>query len=110
MDVKPIKLLDGMILRHGQIIKPNIARDGAPKKLTTPALAHGAKNRIAEHTLKPNFSNPLDDEKLEKNFRNGKHSPVHPGMWTQTPEHRAKDEPGCGSAMLQSAARFGRAQ
>jgi hypothetical protein len=105
VDIKPIKLVDGMIMRNGQIIKSNVARDGTAKKLTTPAPTHGMRNRTAEHTLKPSFSNPLDDETLQKTYE-GKQAPLHPSAKSDPQRAREHD----GFEMLQSAARFGRAK
>ena len=58
------------------IDKPNVARDGTPKRTHTSAIAHGMRDRRAEVSGMPGFSNPLDDETLEKNWQ-GRQTPLH---------------------------------
>ncbi len=92
--------------------KPNIARDGAPKITQTdiPA-AHGMKNRTAEHSLMPGFSNPLDDEKEPKLKAGHKGEEIPPhlsGFTTKSPEHRGTYKPGEASRVLHDAKNLGK--
>jgi hypothetical protein len=97
-----------------KIDKPNVARDGAPKNIAeTIPTAHGMKNRTAEHSLMPGFSNPLDDEKMAKlppkEGHKGTQAPPHPSSFaTMTPEHRGTHKPGEGSRVLNDAANLGK--
>ncbi len=61
--------------------KPNIAREGAEKKLTTPAIAHGQKRQTApSHDWL--HGAPIDDEPntplAPKSYES--RVPIHPGM------------------------------
>lgn len=89
----PLRLANGLTLRDGQLIVDNIARNGAPKRTHVPAVAWGMRDRGAtDHPLPfVGGRRPLDDEPNDKAFLNGKSSPIHNGMGSETPEHRGAD-------------------
>jgi hypothetical protein len=98
-----------MKFRHGQghlygESHDNFARKGAPKKLTVPALAHGAR-RVTTGALHPYLhGQTLCDEPNTPLEKSSKQVPVHPGMtseWKAAQEHRGVD--GDGSKILSSA-------
>jgi hypothetical protein len=106
VDIKPLKLANGMKLRNGQLIPSyNIARDGAAKHIRTPEIVHGQRNRTAELSGMSGFSHPLDDEKLEKNWMDKGNVPVHSA--TPSRAQRGQRVDGSGSDMLRSASRLG---
>jgi hypothetical protein len=87
----------------------NVARDGAAKNTPdTIAPAHGMKNRIAEHSLLPGFSNPLDDEKELplKAGQTGKPAPIHRS--TPSRAQRGQHVEGQAADVLANAARLGK--
>jgi hypothetical protein len=117
-EIKALKLGDGSVLRHGQIIattgaRSRVAESGpvnplasaAPKNTPTPELASGMRNRITEHSLAfEGGRHPLQDEPNSKLSQNGKSAPIHDGMWSKTPEHRGVDRGrDHGSEVLRSA-------
>jgi hypothetical protein len=120
--INALRLSDGSVMRHGQIIKSVGAHNrtselsatpGYSDPLASPAakrtvdsipLASGMRNRITEHNLAfEGGRRPLDDEPMAKGFLDGRQSPVHPAMGSATPEHRGRDVPGQASAILNSA-------
>jgi hypothetical protein len=102
---KPNTLPDGSVIAHGQIVR-NVSRDGAPKRLTDPAITHGMRDVSATgHPLAfVGGKRPLDDEPNGKLCIDGKSAPIHNGMNTKTPEHRGSDYgPDHGSSILATA-------
>jgi hypothetical protein len=96
---------DTVALRHGQMhLYPPIAREGAPKRLTVPALATGMVRQT-----KPSHEflhgAPLDDEPLQKNWHGKGNVPTHAGMTKQQVSNTAGSPKG--DAMLQEAGRLG---
>jgi hypothetical protein len=89
---------------------PKIGRDGAPKNIAESIpVSNGMRNRTAEHSLIPGFSNPLDDESLQKKFLDGKAPAPHPGMVSKTQSERGTYKgPDHGSDILTNAANLGR--
>jgi len=95
-----IKLNDGSIIRHGQLIRRagldaprGFGRSFKPKEYATPALAGGMRDVSATgHPLGfVGGKRPLDDEPNSK-LHIGKGSPpLHDGMRTRTPECRGAD-------------------
>ena len=101
--MKQVSKISG-VFKNGAFL-PHIARDGAPKKLTTPAPAYGLK-RTTQGALHPFLhGQSVNDETLEKNW-SGKQVPVHPGMGSKSPAHRGKDADGF--AILEEAGHLGR--
>lgn len=95
----------GGVLRNGVLIKDahqNMARAGAPKKLTTPAITPGMR-RTTTGALHPYLhSRPIDDETADK-FSHGKQVAVHPAMRSRT----SRGVDGDGFEHLQKAGRLG---
>lgn len=86
----------------------NAARDGKSKNIpeSTPTT-RGMRNRTAEHSLMPGFSNPLDDSKEPalKEGHQGRPVPIHPS--TPSRAQRGAHVEGQAQEVLQSAARLG---
>jgi hypothetical protein len=120
--LQALKLGDGSVLRHGQIIKAVGAHNrtaelsatpgysdplanGAAKNTPIPAPAHGMRKRTDGHNLAfEGGRRPLQDEPLQKAVICGKSAPIHNGMRTNTPEHRGTDKgPYHGSDVLRAA-------
>jgi hypothetical protein len=103
MTEKPLKFAGGLTLRNGQLIrKANVARDGAEKRPHVPETAYGMKTAAPEHVagLAQNFSNPLDDSKLEtKPFLDGRSEPAVVGHAGRTSAY----DRDIGSAVLNDA-------
>jgi hypothetical protein len=101
------KLSGGYSLNlHGQLIKENIARDGAAKRLTTPAITPGMRDVSAKgHPLAfVGGKRPLDDAPNDKLCMDGKSAPIHNGMASSTPEFRGTNYgPDHGSSILATA-------
>lgn len=88
--------------------KPNLARDGAPKRtVESIPVKVGMKNRTAETSLLPGHSNPLDDAHdfttLPKKIGQ---LPPHPAMPSRA--DRGQHIEGFGDAILDEASRLGR--
>jgi hypothetical protein len=104
---KSFRVADGVI-RNGQLIKDshaNMARAGAPKAVTVPALAYG-QTRQTQGTLSPlHHGVAIQDEPMTtKSGHTGKAVPIHNGMNTKTPEARGADYgPDHGSKILGDA-------
>ena len=97
-------LPDGSTLAYGQIVRTNLER--APKRLTTPAPAHGMRDVSATgHSLAfVGGKRPLDDESNGKLCMDGQSEPIHGGMSSATPDHRGTDYgPDHGSSILATA-------
>lgn len=89
----------------------NLARNGAPKKITTPEIAHGM-TRQSKPSHEFLHGAPIDDEPVEKNWAGKGNVPTHPGMVTQQKSNagdrlRGAHDPQLGSAILQEAAKLG---
>lgn len=90
---------------------PNLARDGAPKKITTPEIAHGM-TRQTKPSHEFLHGSPIDDEPVQNSWGGKGNVPTHPGMVTQ-PKSNAGDrlrgthDREAGNAILQEAARLG---
>lgn len=83
-----------------------MARDGAPKRLTDPAIAPGMK-RATSGGLHPYLhGQAVNDKALEKSWSGKGNVPVHPGM---TSKQKASVHPiaNDGNAILQEAATLG---
>jgi hypothetical protein len=104
---KATRLPDGKRVAHGAFVRDaNIARSGAAKRLTDPAIAHGMRDVGAKgHPLAfVGGKRPLDDEPNGKLCIDGQSEPIHGGMRTATPEHRGMDYgPDHGSSILATA-------
>lgn len=102
---KVTNLSDGYTLTpHGQLIRDaNIARDGAPKRLTAPAPGPGM-HRVTTGGLHPYLHGQSVDDSTCDKLCMGKQVPVHSGMGSKTMSTRGTDGDGFGH--LQTASDF----
>lgn len=92
--------------RENRSAAPGLFRlDGAPKRLTDPAPAHGQKRRTKGALSAYHHGVTVQDEPMTtKPGHTGKAVPIHNGMGSATPEHRgANYGPDHGSKILGSA-------
>jgi hypothetical protein len=89
----------------------NIARSGAAKKLTDPAIKEGMTRQTSGEPHPSLHSQPIDDEVPQKSYV-GKEVPLNPGTHPSLTKstQRGNRIDGEGSAQLQSAARLGRSK
>jgi hypothetical protein len=86
---------------------PNLARDGAKKLLTDPAIVAGQKRQTTGELAAYHHGVSVDDEPNTTKSYESK-TPIHPGM---TARQKAGVDPvaDSGSEILKAAGRLGRA-
>jgi hypothetical protein len=89
-----VRLADGSTLAHGQIVR-NVARDGAPKRLTDPTPGVGMK-RQTTGDLHPYLHGQSVDDTASDKLCMGQQVPVHSGMGSKTMSTRGTDGDGFG--------------
>jgi hypothetical protein len=93
----------GGFLTHGALIRDpklapslygaahgNMARAGAPKRLTSPAPAYGQKRQTAG-PLHPFLHGQAVNDETAGKLCHGKSSAIHNGIGSESPEHRGAD-------------------
>jgi hypothetical protein len=108
-------ITNGIYRPYGQAHK-NFARNGAPKRLTVPALATGM-HRATQGELHPYLhGQAVDDETADKLCHGKGNVPAHPGMkqsyhgavsTSGYSTRLAEETPGQSDRVLQEAGRMG---
>ena len=100
-----------LFLAKGNTMKPNLARDGAAKRLTTPAITHGMVRQSApSHAYL--HGQAVDDEVNDKNFVGKGNVETHPEMFSHPKSNRGDRLRGthdrdAGNKLLHEAGRLG---